>query len=168
MFHCSRSVLTCRTCKQTLCLTSQPGWRWGVSKVLELRIWNFLNGNSCLFKMYIDFILFFNYECQFLVVLIVRSGTSLVPYSFAVLNGCLMIAASVVMSPCTALLNVEPSSPHFMDFFWVFFSGWRWLLHLFVNSEYFSAWENDAVKLIWDLSPVLDSSHFHSNFCLYN
>lgn len=44
-------------------------------------------------------------------VLIVMSGTSLVPYSFTVLNGCLVIAASAVMSPCTALLNVELSCP---------------------------------------------------------
>lgn len=44
-------------------------------------------------------------------VLIVMSGTSLVPYSFTVLNGCLVIAASVVMSPCIALLNVELSCP---------------------------------------------------------
>lgn len=40
-------------------------------------------------------------------VLIVMSGTSLVPYGFTVLNGCSVTAASVVMSPCTALLNVE-------------------------------------------------------------
>lgn len=39
------------------------------------------------------------------------SGTSLVPYSFTVLNGCLVIAASVVMPPWTALLNVELSCP---------------------------------------------------------
>lgn len=44
-------------------------------------------------------------------VLIVMSGTSLVPYGFTVLNSCLMIAASVVLSPCTALFNVEPSCP---------------------------------------------------------
>lgn len=50
-------------------------------------------------------------ECRFLVVLIVMSGTSLVPYGFTVLNGCLVIAASVVMSPCITLLNVELSCP---------------------------------------------------------
>lgn len=44
-------------------------------------------------------------------VLIVMSGTSLVPYGFAVLNGCLVIAASAVTSPRTALLNVELSCP---------------------------------------------------------
>lgn len=42
-------------------------------------------------------------------VLIVMSGISLVPYGFAVLNSCLVIAASAVISPCTALLNVDLS-----------------------------------------------------------
>lgn len=42
-------------------------------------------------------------------VLIVMSGTLLVPYSFTVLNGCLVIAASAVMALCTALLTVKLS-----------------------------------------------------------
>lgn len=170
MFYCNRSVLTCRTCEQRLSNESaMPGWGWGAAKLLELRIWNFLNGNSCLFKMYSDFILFFNWWMSiFSHVLIVMSGTSLVPYGFAVLNSCLVIAASAVISPCTALLNVDLSCS-ILYFFWVFLSGWRWLLHLFVNPQNISVLgKMMPFKLIWDLSPVLDSSHSHSNFCLYN
>lgn len=112
-----------------------PGWGWGAAKLWELRIWNFLNGNSCLFKMYSDFILFFNWWMSiFSHVLIVMSGISLVPYGFAVLNSCLVITASAVISPCTALLNVDLSCS-ILCFFWVFLSGWRWLLHLFVNPQ---------------------------------
>lgn len=95
------------------------------------------------------YFLFFNWWMSiFSHVLIVMSGTSLVPYGFTVLNGCLVVAASVVMSPCTTLLNVELSYP--ILFFWVVFSGWRWLLHFFCwPSKYFSTWENYAIKLIW-------------------
>lgn len=81
------------------------------------------------------YFLFFNcWMSVFSHVLIVTSETSLVPYGFTVFNDCLVIAASVVTSPCTALLKVEPSFP-ILYFFWVFFSGWRWLLHLFVNPQ---------------------------------
>lgn len=49
-------------------------------------------------------------------VLIVMSGTSLVPYGFTVLNGCLVIAVSVVMSPCTALLKWNSVAPFYTFF----------------------------------------------------
>lgn len=57
--------------------------------------------------MHSDFFFFFNYECQFLVVLIVMGGTLLVPYGFTVLDSCLVIAASAVTALCTALLTVK-------------------------------------------------------------
>lgn len=44
-------------------------------------------------------------------VLIVTSGTLLVPYGFTVLNGCLVTAASAVRALCAALLTVELSCP---------------------------------------------------------
>lgn len=49
-------------------------------------------------------------------LLIVTSRTSLVPYGFTVLNGCLVIGASIVMSPCIALLNVELSCSFYTFF----------------------------------------------------
>lgn len=47
-------------------------------------------------------------------VLIVTSGALPVPYGLTVRNGCLVIAASAVVAPCTALL-------HFYTCFFTFF-----------------------------------------------
>lgn len=58
-------------------------------------------------------------------VLIVMSGTLLVPYGFTVLNGCLVIAASAVTALCTALLTVKLSCSILYFFLSLSLSWWK-------------------------------------------
>lgn len=57
-------------------------------------------------------------------VLIVMSGTLLVPYGSTVLNGWLVIAASAVMVLCTALPTVKLSCSILYFFFETLFLSW--------------------------------------------
>jgi len=73
-------------------------------------------------------------------VLIVMSGTLLVPYGFTVLNGCSVIAASAGMALRTALLTVKLRCSFFIFFIFkvsLFLSWWRRFLHLLLTVKKF-------------------------------